>query len=226
MADTVIVVITLLTLALILGATVVILIAVAMRRKGDDAPVKIEAEMVAERVRAVGKLVGLEVHAKEIATSTKGWGWLPPILLSQAKLAMIFHFEKQYAIELGAMGPGDVTEISPGRFRVTLPAVEGQLRLTDVTPYDVQSGRVLGLLDVIQMNATTQRQLIKAAQEQAADLFTSTEARYISEAKRSIERHMGSLMQLVGVEADFAWKDQATAREEPVSLELAGVGSA
>ncbi|HCT46206.1 MAG TPA: hypothetical protein DF699_13435, partial [Phycisphaerales bacterium] len=102
--------------------------------------------MLTERVRAVGKLVGLEVHAKEIATATKGFNWLPPILLSQAKVAMIFQFEKQYAVELGSLDERDVEDMGNGRFRVTLPPIVGSLRLMDVEPYDIQQGRVLGLV--------------------------------------------------------------------------------
>ncbi|MEO0631417.1 MAG: hypothetical protein AAFY46_11950, partial [Planctomycetota bacterium] len=40
----------------------------------------ITVDLIAERVRASGKLIGLEVCAKEIATTTKGWKWLPPLV--------------------------------------------------------------------------------------------------------------------------------------------------
>src|SRR5580765_5199491 len=75
-----------------------------------SAPERVGVQTVVERVRAVGKLVGLEVFAKEIATATSGWAWMPPVLLSQARLAMIFHFEKQYWVDLSAIGEGDVEE--------------------------------------------------------------------------------------------------------------------
>src|SRR3569832_1174479 len=76
--------------------------------RGRPVPEQLHTVLVTERIRAVGKLVGLEVSAKEIATVTKGWSWVPPLLLSQARLAMIFHFEKQYSVDLRRITPGDV----------------------------------------------------------------------------------------------------------------------
>ncbi|MBL8745937.1 MAG: DUF4230 domain-containing protein [Phycisphaerae bacterium] len=196
-----------------LSAVSGVLLVMLLRWKGRSAPVsEVRTVTVAERVRAVGKLVGLEVHAKEIATSTKGWSWAPPLLLSQAKIAMIFHFEKQYFVELSHLKPGDVELIDPGterpRYRVRLPAVEGSLRLTDVSPYDIQAGRVLGLLDVIPMNAETQRALMKTAQEQAGEVFRRNEAKYIDNARRSIEQHLGALLRMFDVTVEIAWHDQ------------------
>lgn len=214
---------TLLTLALIIvSALVGALAMLLLRRRAPLAPLgPIRTQTVAERVRAVGKLVGLEVHAKEIATSTKGWSWIPPILLSQARIAMIFHFEKQYFVDLSRLRPEDVRELAPGEFQLRLPAVEGALRLTDVTPYDIQAGRVLGLLDVIQMNAETQRQLMQAAQEQAADLYTKAEPRYNAEAQRSIERQLESLLALFSAKVRVHWPGAAppTAAPDPVRIE-------
>lgn len=198
----------LILVSLLAGGLIAVLI---LRRKASAAPLQvIRTQTVAERVRAVGKLVGLEVHAKEIATSTKGWSWLPPIILSQAKIAMIFHFEKQYFVDLSRLSESDVTELpaaagARAHYRVHLPRVEGTLRLTDVTPYDIQAGRVLGLIDVIQMNADTQRQLMQAAQEQAASLYTQAEPRYVAEAQRSIERQLQSLLALFEARVDVAW---------------------
>jgi hypothetical protein len=203
-----------------------------LRRAGERAPEVIRTDMLTERVRAVGKLVGLEVHAKEIATSKKGWAWLPPLVLSQAKLAMIFHFEKQYAVDLSRLHKTDVERLedSPSDrplFRIVLPEIEGALRLTDVTPYDVQAGRILGLLDVIQMNAERQKALIDTAQDQAASLFETNEARYINDAKRSIERHLGALFKLVDADVEFEWADERAGhpitKTGPVKVELAGV---
>lgn len=185
-------------------------IMVALRRIGARAPevAHVRTDTVAERVRAVGKLVGLEVHAKEIATGTKGWAWLPPLLLTQAKVAMIFHFEKQYYVDLGRLGRGDVEALRDGTFRLRLPEIEGALRLTDVTPYDIQAGRVLGLVDVIQMNAPTQKRLMQAAQEQAAELFARSDEKYDREARRSIERHVQSLCSMVGARVELVWPDE------------------
>lgn len=190
---------------------------VILRARGGKAGVQIEVRgaMVADRVRAVGRLVGFEVHAKEIATSTKGWSWVPPLILSQARLAMIFTFEKQYAVDLTRLTDDDVEIMGPGRYRITLPELEGLLRLTDVQPYDIQAGRILGLLDVIQMDAQTQGKLMDAAQEQAATLYDKHEGRYMTEARRSIERQVESLMRLVGVEAVVQWRD-ADNTETPV----------
>ena len=65
-------------------------------RRARRAESQLVVHSIAERIRAVGKLVALEVCAKEIATVSSGWAWLPPLLLSQARLAMIFNFEQQY----------------------------------------------------------------------------------------------------------------------------------
>lgn len=174
---------------------------------------RIVIQTVAERVRAVGKVVGLEVYAKEIVTTTCGWTWLPPLLLSPARLAMIFHFEKQYAVDLNRLGPGAVRELGPGRFRLRLPPLEGTLRLTDIAPYDIQDGRILGLLDVIQMNAARQGELMQEAQHQASRLFETSDARYQAEARRSVERQIRSLLSLFDVDVEVLWAvESATPR--------------
>lgn len=187
-------------------------------RKGGNLD-RVSLRMLTERVRAVGKLVGLEVHAKEIATATTGWNWLPPILLSQAKVAMIFQFEKQYAIELGSLREKDVTEVSPGRFRVSLPPVVGSLRLMDVEPYDIQQGRVLGLLDVINMNAERQNLLMRTAQEQAAELFEKNDERYIAQARQAMERQLHSIARLFDVELEIEWREQPDTGQPRLELD-------
>ncbi len=214
---------------IIAGVAVTLVVVLLTRRGTKNAEVRMEREVVAERVRAVGKLIGLEVHAKEIVTSKKGWAWLPPILLSQAKLAMIFHFDKQYYIDLSRLRMADVEETSPGFFRVSLPPIEGTLRLTDVTPYDIQAGRILGLLDVIQMNAETQKHLMQSAQDQAAALFDECESQYLSDARRSIERHLDALLEMFDVRIEIIWSDDDDKRagdievEEELSRKLVGV---
>ena len=209
-----------LTFAAIIGAGVVFWLVTTLKRgrKGGNLD-RVSLRMLTERVRAVGKLVGLEVHAKEIATATTGWNWLPPILLSQAKVAMIFQFEKQYAIELGALREQDVTELSPGRFRVSLPAIVGSLRLMDVEPYDIQQGRVLGLLDVINMNAERQNQLMRTAQEQAAELFEKNDERYIAQARSAIERQLHSIARLFDVELEIEWREQPSTGQPRLELD-------
>lgn len=164
-----------------------------------------ETRTIAERVRAVGKLVGLEVFAKEIATAKSGWSWCPPMLLSQAKVAMIFHFEKQYSVDLAQVKPADVRQIGAGRYQVRLPAVEGSLRLVDVSPYDIQQGRVLGLLEVISMNAERQSQLMRDAQEQASKLYEQQEGKYTQQAREAIERQLTSVLGLFGVQVEWIW---------------------
>lgn len=193
----------LIIVSLVAGALGVAVVVLMMRK----APTQLTSVGVTERVRAVGRLVGLEVHAKEIATSTKGWSWVPPILLSQAKIAMIFHFEKQYSVDLSRLNEDNVECTAVNQYRVTLPAVEGSLRLTDVTPYDIQAGRILGLLDVIQMNAQTQAALMQAAQEQAASLYAENESKYMAEAKRSIEKQIASLLGLMNVDVEIHWRE-------------------
>jgi hypothetical protein len=197
-------------LSLVLGAVIVGVVLLLLRRSGEKAPIQVLAtDFVAERVRAVGKLVALEVHAKEIATTTKGWGWLPPIVLSQAKIAMVFTFDKQYYVELGRLKQEDVVETSPGCFTVRLPAVEGSLRLADVRPYDIQAGRLLGLLEVIPMSAQTQGALMEAAREQASELFARSESRYAEEAKRSVERQVRTLLALFDATVTIEWADRS-----------------
>ncbi len=200
--------------ALCLGGVLVFL---TMRffRSGQHKPqTTTDLRLITERVRAVGKLVGLEVHAKEIATAKRGWSWIPPILMTQAKLAMIFQFEKQYAVELGLVTQDHVEDMGSGRFRLTLPPIQGSLRLVDVVPYDIQQGRVLGLLDVIAMNADRQAELMKVAQQQAAELFDRSDERYSAQARDAVERQLRSLLGLFDVELEVLWSEPRT-REQP-----------
>ncbi len=201
--------------AALIGAGVVFYLVTVLKkgRKGGGIDT-ISLRMLTERVRAVGKLVGLEVHAKEIATATKGFNWLPPILLSQAKIAMIFQFEKQYAVELGSLDERDVEDLGDRRFRVTLPPIVGSLRLMDVEPYDIQQGRVLGLVDVINMNAERQNELMKTAQTQAAELFEKNDDRYEKQARDAVERQLQAIAKLFDGSLDIRWRETAQ-REQP-----------
>ncbi len=195
--------------AAVIGAGVVSFLVSSLKRGRQGGGVdKISLRMLTERVRAVGKLVGLEVHAKEIATATSGWNWLPPILLSQAKIAMIFQFEKQYAVELSAITDADIEDLGDGHFRITLPPIVGSLRLMDVEPYDIQQGRVLGLVDVINMNAERQSLLMKTAQTQAAELFEKNDERYESQARDAIERQLHSIAKLFDGSLEIHWREQ------------------
>ncbi|MGP1347728.1 MAG: DUF4230 domain-containing protein [Phycisphaerales bacterium] len=218
-----------LILVVLLAALTAAVVLLLVRRKAPEAPVHAHSVTVAERVRSVGKLVGLEVHAKEIATSTKGWSWLPPIILSQAKIAMIFHFEKQYFVDLNRLRAADVEELSPAdpvtgaraRFRIHMPPIEGQLRLTDVTPYDIQAGRILGLVELIQMNAQMQGSLMRSAQDQAGQLFETNAPRYEREAVQSIERRLESFLRLFDAELEITWPtEDADATHIPETVEV------
>lgn len=180
----------------------------AGRKRKLDEPGRVDQIIVlAERVRSVGRLVGLEVMVKEIATASRGFHWMPPLLLSQAKVAMIFQFEKQYSIDLTRIEDGDIEQVGVNRFRVVLPEIDGTLRLSDVTPYDIQHGRVLGLFDVIPMTAERQTELMAAAQRDAATLYESKEPKYLAEAKRSVARHLSSLLELFDVKVEVVWRD-------------------
>ena len=206
-------------LGLFIGLLIAVVVVIVLRRRGRSDSLegaKVTTEIIAERVRATGKLVGLEVSAKEIATAKKGWDWLPPLLMSPAQVAMIFHFDKQYSVELGQISASNIEHLGIGSYRLTLPPIEGQLRLTDVKPYDIQDGKVLGLLDVIQMKANAQGELMQKAQEEAAQLFEQSDQGYQEEAQRSIRKHLEALFHLIGAEVDVVWAELAEqAQQEP-----------
>jgi hypothetical protein len=197
-------------LGLFIGLLIAAFVVLFLRRRGRSDSLEgatVTTEIIAERVRATGKLVGLEVTAKEIATAKKGWDWLPPLLMSPAQVAMIFHFDKQYSVELGRISASNIEHLGIGSYRLTLPPIDGQLRLTDVKPYDIQDGKVLGLLDVIQMKANAQGQLMQKAQEEAAKLFEQSDQGYQEEAQRSIGKHLEALFHLIGAEVEVVWTD-------------------
>ena len=192
-----------LLIGLAVGAVVCLLLA---RLFGKQAPVRhMSSGVVVDRVRSAGRLVALEARAKEITTSRKGWSWMPSALLSQARVAMIYHFEKQYSVDLGAIDASDLKELGGGRFRLRLPDVEGRLLINDIQPYDIQSGRILGLVDVIPVDADTQRELMDMAREEAASAFTNDEGRYIAEARASAERQLASMLGMFGVSIEIEW---------------------
>lgn len=196
------------TLILAMALVTILLLAVRSHvkrwRKGSDLA-ETHIRLITERVRPVGRLVGLEVCAKEIATATAGVGWLPPLVMSQAKIAMIFHFEKQYGVDLSGIGAEAVRERRDGTVEVCLPPIEGTLRLLDVTPYDIQDGRVFGLVDIVPMNAARQSALMQQAQEQAGQLFRQADARYAEQARRSIERQLEAILALGGRRLVINW---------------------
>ena len=73
-------------------------------------------------------------------------------------------------------------------------------------PYDIQHGRVLGLVEVIPMHATRQTELMRSAQDEAERLFGSTE-KYQSAARASAERQLRALLALVDAEVEFVWPE-------------------
>ena len=201
------------------------------RALASKAPETVTVTGIAERLRTAGKLVGLEVSAKEIATSVKGWDWMPPILLSPARLAMIFHFEKQYFVDLARLSPADLDELPPSRLtpdvprrRLRLPPIESALKLSELEPYDIQAGRVLGLLDVIPMGATRQKDLMKRAQDEASRLFHTHDERYRAAARSSIERQLASLLGMFGAEVEIVWRADAPAAPAPPAVNVAQAG--
>lgn len=200
-------------LGILVGAIVVWFVTKPLRRNKNKKPMEIHADFVIQRVRAVGRLVGLEVSAKEIATSTRGLGWLPPLILSQARVAMIFRFEKQYAVDLAKVSKDAIDEHADGTYSITLPKPEGRLRLLDVSPYDIQAGKVLGLLDVLPVGAATQKELMSRAQEQAATLYEQADERYEAEAMHSVERQLESLLSMFGVTVKVEWQHDNTPAE-------------
>jgi len=207
---------TIFLIAALIGVTVIasVVITFLLLKVKSKPQTTFEMRTVAEQVRSVGKLVGLEVHAKEIATATRGWGWMPPMLVSQARLAMIFQFEKQYYADLSLLTGGDVEHTADGEVRIRMPEVEGKLHLLDVQPYDIQQGRVLGLLDVMPMNADRQSQLMVAAQKQAALLFGQNDERFRRQAQRAIERELKSLLEMLGLRAELSWPEAAQSEGE------------
>jgi len=188
---------------LVLGAATTFIL---LRMLGRNAEVRTMRSSITERIRAVGKLTGLEVMSKEIVTQTKGLNWLPPLLLSQARLAMIFHFEKQYFVDLSRLEKQAVHRVSANRFIITLPPIEGHLNLLEVIPYDIQSGKLLGLLDVFKMDAEAQGKMMQQAQVEAGKLYQENAPRYESEARRAVARQVNGLLELfeVSVEVQFA----------------------
>ncbi len=208
---------------------------------------RVVTQHITERVRSVGRLVALEVCAKEIATATSGIadGWLPPVLLSPARMAIIFQFRKQYFVDLSAIGAEHVQDLPDGhderrrrlglepvrRVRVTLPPLQGELALSSMTPYDIQAGRILGLVDIIPMNADRQAALMARAQDHAAKVFDDQDESYKLQAAAAVETQLRSLLGLMGVELELVWTStprsaqpmSSSSAESPRSSDLASV---
>lgn len=200
-------------IGLVFGIVVCLLLA---KLFGKHAPVRrMSSGVVVERVRSAGRLVALEARAKEITTSRKGWSWMPSALLSQARVAMIYHFEKQYSVDLSAIRNDDIVDLGNRRYRLTLPGIEGRMLIRDVQPYDIQSGRILGLVDVIPVDADTQRELMDSARDEAAKAFDSDEGRYHHEARLSVERQLRSMLAMFDIDVEIEWSDERVHEKRP-----------
>ncbi|MBL1216905.1 MAG: DUF4230 domain-containing protein [Planctomycetes bacterium] len=193
---------------LVVGAVVGIFV---MRRwfRDGHAPTTTVSHTIAERVRSVGRLVGLEVMSKEIVTQTKGLSWMPPLLLSQARLAMIFHFEKQYFVDLARVKSTDIRHLGGNRYQLTLPPIDGRLTLHEVTPYDIQSGKLLGLVDILPMDAKSQKHLMEQAQQEAASLYEKNAERYLNEARCAVSKQVSALLEMFGVDVEIRYDGES-----------------
>jgi acetamidase/formamidase len=100
-----------------------------------------------------------------------------------------------------------------------------------MTPYDIQAGRILGLVDIIPMNADRQGALMARAQEHAAKVFEDQDREYTLQAAAAVEAQLRSLLGLMGVELELAWAEDpegaqrmsSSSTESPRSSERASV---
>jgi len=160
---------------------------------------------VTQRVASVGRFVALEVTAKEIATASTGPQWLPPVLLTRAKVAMIFHFRHEYALDLAALSQGDITTTRSGRVRLRMPELKANTVLVDLEPYDIQSGKIFGLIEVIPMGAARQRTLMAAARKQAGTITEEDDQSQRAMARASAEKHIRRMLGHAHLAVEFDW---------------------
>jgi hypothetical protein len=59
------------------------------------------------------------------------------------------------------------------------------------------------------MNAQRQTHLMAQAQQQASELFRTADAKYVEQARRSIERQLASILALGGTRLIIRWQDEA-----------------
>jgi hypothetical protein len=74
---------------------------------------------------------------------------------------------------------------------------------------------MLGLLEVISMNADRQAALMRDAQEQASRLYEQHEEKYSAQARETIERHLAALLGLFNVQVEWIWRDTHESSPEP-----------
>jgi Protein of unknown function (DUF4230) len=174
------------------------------RRQPRNKAPRVTCSGVTQRVASVGRFVALEVTAKEIATASTGPQWLPPALLTRAKVAMIFHFRHEYTFDLAALSDSDIMP-QRGRLKLRMPEMQSNTVLVDLEPYDIQSGKVFGLIEVIPMGAARQRKLMAAARQEAGTVGVEDEHAQRAMARSSAEKHIRKMLGHARLVVDFDW---------------------
>lgn len=192
-------------LSIVLGGGVMFIL--LRRSKGGMAePTRTLSESIVERVQSVGRLTGLEVSSKEITTQVKGgFKWIPKLVISPARLAVIFHFETHYYVDLGHLEVTDVRMVGPNQYEIVLPRIEHTFMLKELEAYDIQAGRLLGLLDITSLDAETHNDLMQRARTEAESMFQKQNERYSKQAERAVAQQMAALLQMFGVEVNVRW---------------------
>lgn len=206
-------------LVFVLGGALGFVLLRNLKRGSKSRKPRVEVHTIVDRVRAVGRLVGLEVSTKEITTQTSGgFKWIPSLLISPARLAVIFFFEAQYSVDLSELTVESVRHIEDNRYELTLPPVTDRFLFRDLEAYDIQSGKLLGLIEITGLDADTHNDLVQRARAEAESLFRQQADRYEQQARETIARQVVSLLGLfdVAVQIRFATPAPAAARPEGI----------
>jgi hypothetical protein len=171
-------------------------------RRGNRKPVVVVPQMLVERVRTVGHLVGLEVQVKDIAT-WEDKSWLKYISTSRRKTAIIYTFEIQYFTNLSASHV-EVAQRPDGGFDLRLPPVQRRVSLLDQHVYHEQEGEVLFLLPV-GISEQERNDIWKDARRQAEQLLEKKDAEYIARAQESIRAIVAGLLRSFEVDVAIAF---------------------
>jgi len=166
---------------------------------------EIDVHRIVERVRSVGKLVGFEVLHKEIVTEIEKLKWTPRMLVTPARVAMIFYFEKQYFIDLLKLSESDIEEIRPGLYQLTIPPLDGDFCVRQMEAYDIQSRKVVGMFDATGIDENRFNQLMERAREEAEKLYDKQADRYELQARESIARLIKGLFDRFDGRARRRW---------------------
>lgn len=159
-------------------------------------------QMLVERVRTVGHLVGLEVQVKDIAT-WEDKSWLKYISTSRRKTAIIYTFEIQYFTNLSA-AQVEIAQRTDGGFDLRLPPVQRRVSLLDQHVYHEQEGEVLFLLPV-GISEEERNEIWKDARRQAEQLLEKKDAEYIAKAQESIRAIVAGLLRSFEVDVSIAF---------------------